>query len=417
MTHCPFPAQARRLFALEQAGAGPFLLALDTLTEGPIDVHRLAASVQAIGRRHEALRTAVMHTDAGPMQRVLPDAPLPSVLDLGGCDEDAFAAAIEAEGAAQVASLVGEPNAPLFRARVLRRDARVAAVIATAHHAIVDGWSLQVLAGDLFRHYFGQPPGPPPLQYGEVARREAAYLSSARAQIAFEFWRESLSCPAVSAWPDGPRHESGASFHFIPAECVAAAEAIARKAGTGLLAALLAAAGTSLLPRLGPHLRIGVPVANRSGAAEKGAVGLLSHSLPVRLDLSGDRRGIEIVRTCGAALHAAFRRRGIPAAALVERFRQAEYRVPHELAPAQVNLFPWAEAPLPGLRFTPLLQRPVATGALDGLNLFAARRADGILLSVGHGGSATARDAAMFAERFTAALMGLVAEPEAVFPP
>ena len=356
-----------------------------------------------------------MHNTAtGPMQRVLPDAPLPAILALDGCDDDAFAAAIEAEGSAQVAALLSAPEAALFHVSLLRRSASVAVLVCTVHHAVLDAFAMTVIIEDLFALYFGKALPPPPLQYCDIARLEAARLASAGAERAFAFWREDLAKPAVTAWPAGPDHVGGATFHILNDATIAAAEATGRRAGAGLLAMLLAAAWASLAPRLGPQIRLGVPVANRAGAAERASVGLLAHSLPLRLDLSDAASGLDAVQMCGRALRIAFRHGRIPVSALIERLRPDEYGLPHELSPAQVNLFPWKPAQLPGgLALTPLLQRPVATGALNGLNLFAGRLDGVMLLSIGHAGPASAADAEAFSDSFAGALARLTDEPRA----
>ncbi|WHT16208.1 condensation domain-containing protein [Crossiella sp. CA-258035] len=51
---------------------------------------------------------------------------------------------------------------PLLRAHLMRLAPRRHVLLLSLHHAVVDGWSLSVLFGELFRHCAGQPLAPAP---------------------------------------------------------------------------------------------------------------------------------------------------------------------------------------------------------------------------------------------------------------
>ena len=152
---------------------------------GELDLPALQAALNAVVERHAVLRTTFHLADGEPVQRVHPAAPVPlPVLD--ACD-DADPAARLADSAERAARTGFDLAAgPLFSAELLRLGPQEHVLSMTAHHIVVDGWSLGRLLDELETLYgdfaAGRPASLPALalSYAEFARRQRAQSAAGR---------------------------------------------------------------------------------------------------------------------------------------------------------------------------------------------------------------------------------------------
>ncbi|MFJ8751476.1 amino acid adenylation domain-containing protein [Streptomyces sp. NPDC102441] len=129
---------------------------------GPLDTHVLGLALTELAERHGMLRVRVDDSGAGPVQRLAPAAPLSAWYEVREC------------GAEQVAgletALCNQPfdlaAGPPMRAVLLRQNPSCAHLLLVVHHAAADGYSLNVLAEDLWSLYTllwrGERPTPEP---------------------------------------------------------------------------------------------------------------------------------------------------------------------------------------------------------------------------------------------------------------
>ncbi|MCP4663092.1 MAG: non-ribosomal peptide synthetase, partial [bacterium] len=134
----------------------------------------LAGSLRAVVRRHETLRTTFIE---GPRQRIAADVafelPLIDLRRLPATKRLAVAATLAADEARRPFDLA---DGPLLRAALLRLEDEEHRLLLTLHHIIADGWSMEVLGGELATFYQalaagGSPRGLPelPIQYADFA--------------------------------------------------------------------------------------------------------------------------------------------------------------------------------------------------------------------------------------------------------
>ncbi|SUA46129.1 Linear gramicidin synthase subunit D [Nocardia africana] len=183
------PLQAGLLFHAEAAaGRLDVYLAQSVLTlTGEVDPARLRRAAQALLVRHPNLRAAFARTAEGVAVQVIPDVvevPWRQVA-LSGASE--IAALLDAERESCFAP--AEP--PLVRFVLAELGPRDVRLILTAHHLLLDGWSLPLLWRELIGLYAvdGRPgPMPDPASYRDylewLARRDRA------ASVAV--WRDAL---------------------------------------------------------------------------------------------------------------------------------------------------------------------------------------------------------------------------------
>ncbi|MEU2564933.1 amino acid adenylation domain-containing protein [Streptomyces longispororuber] len=263
---------------------------------GPLDAARMRAAGQRLLSRHAGLRSVFAPDERGETaQLVLADAELPwRVVDLGDLDEAARATAFEQLLADDLREHFDPVVPPMLRMTLVRGAPDVADLVLTAHHAVVDGWSVPLIVRELLLHYGSR----------------SADLPRARTQRDFLQWRAEQN-PAESAavWAreldgvDGPTLVAGGrgtdggegigqvDAALSAAESEAVAACAARLGVT--VNTLVQTAWAVLLSRLTGRRDVlfGAVVSGRPPAVPgvDAIVGMLLNTVPVRLDCAPSR--------------------------------------------------------------------------------------------------------------------------------
>ncbi|GAA0948314.1 condensation domain-containing protein [Nonomuraea longicatena] len=267
---------------------------------GAVDTGTLRAALGDVVARHEVLRTRIERDGDELYQSVAPPCPAEVIeRDLSGTAREARARRaeeleIEIEGGA-----FGIEPLPLLRAFLGRFDQEDSVLVLVAHHAAVDGWSMQVLAGDLAAAYARRrghavAERPAPAQYAEFAtwQREAAAESVPAAARAY--WRERLSGGRMATMTtDHPRSadlpkNTAVIRYAVDADLSAALAAAAKDSRSSPFMVLLAAYNVLLARRTGAR-DIVVPTigANRKQSRFQDTVGNFTNFIPLRTDVTG----------------------------------------------------------------------------------------------------------------------------------
>jgi len=312
------------------AGAGVYNMAYAVRLRGRLDADALRAAVDEVVRRHEPLRTVFGERDGRPVQVVLPPAPLAlPPEEVGGAEAARDAARREAEAPFDA------ERGPLFRARLLRVAADEHVILLTMHHAVGDGWSLDVLFRELTALYAAFVRGEPsplaelPVRYADYSAWQREQVSGARLDAELAHWRSALSgAPAVLDLPaDRPRPASqsfrGAIHRFdLPAGTLRGLRALAADAEATPFMALLAAFGVLLSRYAGADdLLVGTPVTHRTRPELQGLVGFFVNTLALRVDLSGDPSFRALLGRARATVLEAYAHRDAPFDRVVEAVR------------------------------------------------------------------------------------------------
>ncbi len=269
----------------------------------PLSLPALAAALRELARRHEALRTRLVPAAGEPRavrQAIDPPGGLAlPVIDLSRLPPERREPELGRLALAEALRPLGLDR-PLFRVAIVPAGAAGGAALFTLGHLVGDGWSIEILRGELAALYeafaAGRPsPLPAPaLQLADFAawqRRVAASETGAR-QLAY--WRARLAAPPLPLrlpgdWPCRPRPGEGT----VKAGCLlsgadtARLRALARAAGATPAMALLAAWGMLLAAYTGEmDLIVESTVLGRPPEAVA-TVGFFMGMLPHRLDLAG----------------------------------------------------------------------------------------------------------------------------------
>jgi amino acid adenylation domain-containing protein len=324
-----------RLWFLDRLypGSPAYNVASAVRLTGRLSVAALAASLDVIVRRHEALRTVfaerggLVQVVREPCSTHLPVVDLQQLPDAHGA-----AVALAREEARRPFDL---ERGPLVRFTLLRIGELDSALLATLHHIVSDGWSLQVFFRELAALYRAAESGVParlpelPVQYADHADWQRRWLAGEVLEAELAFWRERLAgAPALLDLPtDRPRPavqslRGGLLPLTVPAGVAGKVKELSRRSGATLFMTLLAAF-QALLARFSgeAHIPVGTPVAGRTRPEIENLIGFFVNTLVLSTDLSGDPSFAEGVKRVRAMALEAYAHQELPLDRLVAELR------------------------------------------------------------------------------------------------
>ena len=297
----PITEQQREIFLGTQLGDEAncaFNESTSLLLKGTLNVDAFTRSLEVLVARHEALRSTIdvdgetVHVAASGNLKL-------QINDLSGQSKDEKDASQSEILHLEASTPFHLTEGPLFRARLIRLAPQDHVFVLTAHHIIVDGWSTNVLYGELSELYNAGVNGksaslPLPLSFSEYANTQHSQLNSSDRTTTEVFWLDQFkTLPTALQLPtDRPRpslrENSGATKRFVfPPDILKAVRKAGAKQGSTLFATLLS--GFSLLiHRLAQQedVVIGIPVAGQAQLDNGSAlVGHGVNFLPIRSHL------------------------------------------------------------------------------------------------------------------------------------
>jgi amino acid adenylation domain-containing protein len=292
---------------------------------GTLDTTALQHAITIVTERHETLRTTLhqhhqtIHID-----------PQPSFTQ------------IDLTGEAQVAGLLHEQattpfdlaEGPLFRAVLARMgDDRHALVIAM-HHAVSDGWSLNVLLREITSAYTalvdGREPelAPLPAQYADFAAWQRKLLADGELEPSISYWRDQLAGVTPLELPTDFRRPPRMTFNGathpveVGADLGIALEQLAKAEGVTVFMLLLTAFHTLLSRITGQQdIAVGSPVAGRQHPDVQNLIGFFVNTLVLRADLSAAPSFREALDRVRSTCLDAYAHQDVPFEKLVEQLQ------------------------------------------------------------------------------------------------
>ncbi|QQP96997.1 non-ribosomal peptide synthetase [Lysobacter enzymogenes] len=332
------PLGQEAMWVSELALDGPphhlvFVAAID----GAVDTEAMSLAVDALVRRHEALRTVLRHTSAGLRAEPLPGHRGSLRLLRAELEEDSEAAALERAhtlGRELAAARFDHEREPALRLALARFSPRRHALLLCAHHLLLDGWAIGLLLRELFARYDAALRGDPALQGDErpaptlqaLLHWQRGEREAGRDRRQAGFWRERLrDVPALvelaCARPRPPiQNSAGERWRFdLGAGLSERVRALAAAAGTTEFALLLSGFAVALKRHTGlSRFPIGVPAPNRPTPELQNLIGLCNNIVPVVLEIDEDRDAGMHARSVQAALAAALAHAGLPYAQILQ---------------------------------------------------------------------------------------------------
>jgi amino acid adenylation domain-containing protein len=334
----PLSLAQERLWFVDRMEAGtatyhmPFFVRL----EGELDEDAFRRALDELVRRHESLRTSFPLVDGAPVQRVAPPAPAElTFYDLSDLRDDERTDEADRLVREQARTPFWLETGPLFRADLVKLGEGEHLFLATLHHAIADGWSLDLLWHELaalygsFSRGEASPLPEPRIQYGDFSVWQRAWLQGEVLERQVAFWRRTLEgAPPLLALPaDRPRppvqtHNGALEGSFLPRELADGVLALARREGATLFMVLLAALDLVLSRQSGQDdVVVGTPIAGRTRAETDRVVGLFLNSLALRVSLADDPAFRDLLRRVRDTTLDAYAHQDAPFEAVLEEIQ------------------------------------------------------------------------------------------------
>ncbi|CRK56745.1 non-ribosomal peptide synthetase [Alloactinosynnema sp. L-07] len=304
-------------------GARVYHIMLSYRVRGRMDPEAFRSAAQAVTDAHPVLRTSFDLANAnGPVQRVHTGIEVPVRFeDIRLLDQDGQAARIQRVVETETASDFDLAEPPLFRLVVLTTSDDDYQLIFTHHHAILDGWSVNIFFEDLHSHYverlYGGIAGPVPAPRSTFADYVALEQRAVDDPAHQRFWRARTSSSAPLIAPDRAVAPVMRQFHVNFPGTIGELRTVAATVGVPLKA-LLCAAHVRVVSWLTGHQEVATSLVFASRPEEQDAdrlLGLFLNQLPMRIRLV-DQSWAELARQVHSEEMAMMSHRWYPNAAI-----------------------------------------------------------------------------------------------------
>ncbi len=327
----PLSRGQQRLLLLDklQPGNTAYNVVVGWRVEGSFDSARFGAAYDLLLRCHESLRTVFRHNGEEDLQYVEPYVQPASGSHL--YQED-----WKGKGMADVmAALKGESvrdfdlsRGPLVRGRLLRLSSEDHVFCFSAHHIVLDAWSLDLVMDELLSHYrgLGSEGYAPPvasIQYKDYSWFEQSYLKDG-ADDSRSFWVSRLSgLEAMELVGDHPRPAvksyRGGVVSVDLNDVHGGLKELARGHGSSLFTVLLSALYGWLHKYTGHEdIVIGVPVSLRSHGSLSSQVGFYLNVLAIRERVTSSDSYGDLLQRVDRDLSQGYKHQHYPLDALVD---------------------------------------------------------------------------------------------------
>lgn len=334
----PLSFAQQRLWFLEQLeGDSPaYNIPFGFRLTGQLNVLALEQSINAIVRRHEALRTSFATEDGQPQKLIAPTLTVPLYVDdLRDLPAGERETEVQRQAFEDARRLFDLGRYPLFRISLLRLGEEEYVMLMTIHHIIFDGWSVGVFMKELSRLYeaFSTNKSSPlpnlPIQYTDFAQWQREWLRGEVLESQLSYWKNQLSggLPTLELPTDRPRparytFQGAIHSFYLPKTLSDAVKDLSRQEGGTPFMTLLAAFNTLLYRyTMQADIVIGSPIANRHRSELEGLIGFFVNTLLLRTDLSGNPTFCELLRRVRKMTLAAQAHQDMPFDLLVEELQ------------------------------------------------------------------------------------------------
>jgi len=372
--------------------------------QGSVNDASVQRALQALGRRHEILRTYLVERDGEVRQCVLAALSLPlHVENLEHLPVPERARALERLGRAEARAIVEHRAVPLVRLLLVRLDAQDAVLHLTFHQLGIDGWSLSILMRELGTLAAAYDAGTAfvlpqvELHYGDYARWQQDALDSGAFAEDLEYWRVRLAgVPQFSVAPDrlsaaadgggSTPAESEILSRLLPPDVGALLEARAHARGHTLFTLGFAALAAALQRTTAEtQVVMSTQVAGREQVALESVVGPLINTLVLHLDVQDHHTLTELTDQARAERDDALAHQALPYEALLSElagdpdYAGARTRVNFILQKAYISEAQVSDSQYGKFKLLSMPSYP--SGALWDLNFFMVGRDEGWRLS------------------------------------
>jgi amino acid adenylation domain-containing protein len=334
----PLSFSQKRLWVLDQMEPGnpTYNIPAAIRLFGLLDVSALQASLDAIIRRHESLRTTYTAVMGEPIQEIhdVPTLPLHirDLSQLDAAERETEALRLVHEEADQSFDLTRDL---LIRVQLLRLGPEEHIFMVTMHHIASDGWSFTVFSQELAQLYVANcrheaaQLEPLPIQYADYAIWQQSWLEDANLSAQLAYWQQQLAgelttldLPTDYNRPPVRSFRGERQTRQLSLELSEAIAAMVRQEEVTRFMVLLAAF-TLLMHRFSRQedIIIGSPIAGRNRPELENLIGFFLNTLVLRTNVSENPTFRELLRRVRQVSLDAFSNQDIPFEKLLEELK------------------------------------------------------------------------------------------------
>ena len=326
-----------------------------------LDSWLLQESINAIVRRHEALRTAFMVVDGQPRQIITPSVTvrLP-VVDLQGTLPSRREGEARRLASMEAARPFNLAEAPLLRATLLCLAPEDHLLLLTMHHIVSDEWSVGVFLRELttlYAAYSSGEPAPlpvPPIQFADVVLWQQQRLHEPAQDAHVTYWRDKLAGAAevleLRTDQSRPPHATfaGAQYSLVLPSSLSSELSDLSKVERATKFMTLVASFQVLLQRYTGQedLLVGSPFAGRTVPETEQLIGFFVNTLVLHGDLTNDPTFQEYLRRVRDDVIGAYMHQDVPFERIVQALDPVREPNRHPLFQVMLALEP-PQPPLP----------------------------------------------------------------------
>ncbi len=315
---------------LQDPSSPSFNVFLPARIRSSIDVPRFRRAIENLVARHAALRTTFGNDAGKPFQQTHEALPAGfRVLDASGYSEAQLREAVIEESVQPFDLRSG----PLLRLALFQKSPEDWVVIATAHHIVVDFWSLVLLLGEMRQLYedsnsaIRNELAPRADNYDAFVRQQAELLGSPDGDRLRRYWRRQLrGASLVTEFPTDffrPARFTGRAatvpIDFSP-QTVKRMSKVAADLGVTFPSLMLAIVSVLIHRYTGQEsFLIGTPFSGRLHRKFEETVGFFVNMLPLRADVTDELCFADVVRRTSQAFADALQNEALPLAEIVRQ--------------------------------------------------------------------------------------------------
>jgi amino acid adenylation domain-containing protein len=330
----PLSFGQERLWFIEKLGEtrGAYNIPRAVRVREGISVTVLEQALGEVKRRHEVLRTRIVEIEGEALQVIgEPERMTLPVVDLSGLgdgESEKEAKRLANEEARREFDL---GKGPVARGTMVSVSREASMLLWNMHHIVSDGWSEKVLIremNELCERYGAGEAGrleEMKLQYADYAVWQREWLKGEVLEEEVRYWRkqlegvEVLELPTDRARPAVQSYRGASQTIEISEEVTRKLKEMSRQHGGTEFMVMLAALYVLLMRHTGQHdIVVGTPVAGRNRVELEGMIGFFVNTLALRVDLSGEPSGIELIKRVREAVLAGHAHGELPFEKVVE---------------------------------------------------------------------------------------------------
>ena len=300
---------------------------------GALDIEALSRAFDALGRRHETLRTSFRVVDGLPEQVIAPEPSVsPEVIDLRQLPENEREDEVVRLTEAEARRPFDLKQGPLFRVSLYRLGEEEHVLHVNMHHMISDYWSFGVINREFVALYSALAAGTLPqlaelpVQYADFAYCQRQWLQGEVLEAHLAYWKEklggelaTLELPTDRPRPAVQTHRGANCSLGVSKALVEGLRRLSRGKGVSFFMVLLAAFKVLLHRHSGQEdIIVGTPIAGRNRTELEGLIGFFINTIVMRTDLSGNPGFDELIERVRDTAFGAYAHQEMPFEKLVE---------------------------------------------------------------------------------------------------